>query len=260
MTAAMRRFAVLVSVIGVSACAGTSTAPQIPGALFNPVPPGSVGTYVAIGASDTIGIGADDPLRESWPHTFYLATMNRATTYYNLGISGLTTDAINVDEVPRALSLHPTVITVFVGVNDVIDGVSSDDFSAGFTQLMTRLQSTGAIVLVANIPVLDSLPAVGACITGQSDSPQVTCPSDQAQRAGINSFGQLDARVAAYNAVITRGVTQSHAALVDLAALGDYVKADPRLVSDDGFHPSDAGHRRLAQAFATAYHTRISGS
>ncbi len=252
--------AILAVILSLStACASTNTAPQIPGAGFAPTSPGPSGVYVALGASDTVGIGSDDPLRESWPHDFYVTTVNRGTGYYNLGISGFTTADVNRSELRRALSLHPTIVTVFVGVNDIIQGVSTRDFAAEFDNLMQQLSASGSVVLVADIPVLHSLPAVQACLTGQVSSPSVICPSGQAQLADITTYAELDARVAAYNAIIKREVAAARATLVDLAALGDYVKAQPQLVSDDGFHPSDAGHRQIAQRFASAYAARIAG-
>jgi lysophospholipase L1-like esterase len=52
--------------------------------------------------------------------------------------------------------------------------------------------------------------------------------------------------VAAYNAVIARVAAASGAVLVDLSGERDVAG----LTSGDGFHPSTAGHRRIAQEFA----------
>jgi acyl-CoA thioesterase I len=63
------------------------------------------------------------------------------------------------------------------------------------------------------------------------------------------------AAVADYNAAIQRVVEREGASLVDLHAAGLAARAEGRsadLVSSDGFHPSTAGHARVAQAFAAA--------
>ena len=45
-------------------------------------------TYVAIGASDTFGIGADDPQTENWPANL-AAALGSGVRLFNLGIPGI---------------------------------------------------------------------------------------------------------------------------------------------------------------------------
>jgi lysophospholipase L1-like esterase len=59
--------------------------------------------------------------------------------------------------------------------------------------------------------------------------------------------------VAEYNAAIARVVQRQGAFLVDLYAVGMAARAagtESSFISRDGFHPSTAGHARVAEAFA----------
>ncbi|HET7700772.1 MAG TPA: hypothetical protein VFM06_07915, partial [Candidatus Limnocylindria bacterium] len=66
-----------------------STSPSAsPSASATPVvrAPGQT-HYVAIGASDTVGVGSLDPLNGSWPSRL-AALLPPGSTYRNLGVSG----------------------------------------------------------------------------------------------------------------------------------------------------------------------------
>jgi lysophospholipase L1-like esterase len=70
-------------------------------------------------------------------------------------------------------------------------------------------------------------------------------------RQGLASGEDLAERVAAYDAAIARVAAAEGAVVVDVrSATGGGPGSE--LVSDDGFHPSTEGHRRVAAAFAAA--------
>src|SRR6266576_5990798 len=106
--------------------------------------------YAAIGASETYGIGAGDP-RQAWPQVFTDDVLPRSAVLHNFGIPGATTAQALHDEVPAALAIHPTVVTVWLNVNDLINGVAAQDYEAQLRQLLRALRRGGqARVLVAN--------------------------------------------------------------------------------------------------------------
>src|SRR2546425_2267959 len=124
--------------------------------------------YAAIGASETYGIGAGNP-RQAWPQVFTDDVLPRSAVLHNFGIPGATTAQALHDEVPAALAVHPTVVTVWLNVNDLIDGVTAQDYEAQLRQVLRDLRQGGrARVLVANTPDLAQLPAYRACL---SDAP-----------------------------------------------------------------------------------------
>src|SRR3989449_10311599 len=79
--------------------------------------------YAAIGASETYGIGAGDP-RQAWPQVFTGDVLPRSAMLHNFGIPGATTAQALRDEVPAALTLHPTVVTVCINVSHLISAVT----------------------------------------------------------------------------------------------------------------------------------------
>lgn len=207
-----------------------------------PQPPPPV--YVALGASETAGVGTDDPSRDAFPQQIY-AHLPRGAVLYNLGIPAETTTKALTDELPAALAARPTLATVFFNVDDLVAGVSPTDFETNLDHIVHALRGNGhTTVLVANTARLDQLPAYGACAAGQPSCPLggVTLPGPS----------EIVARIDAYNAVIAHVATTRGALLVDLSAAGAVAAQHPEYVSGDGFHPSTAGAAAIAQAFTSA--------
>jgi lysophospholipase L1-like esterase len=200
--------------------------------------------YVAVGASETVGVGADRPATEAWPTVLHGKAM-RGTGYVNVGVSGSTVAQALVQQLPRALAERPRVATVWLNVNDILGGVSPEAYEADLRRLVHALRRDGATtVLVANTPRVEALPAYVACLP---DPPPGARPC---ARPGIAPPpAVIRSLVARYNAAIQRVVTTEGAELVDLHAAATAFSG-ARLTAADGFHPSTAGHRAVAAAFA----------
>lgn len=228
-----------------SACATTPASDAPP----SPRAPAPV-VYAAIGASETYGIGAADRYRQAWPQVFYNDVLPRSAVLYNFGIPGATTAQALHDEVPAAVAVHPTVVTVWLNVNDLISGVASPAYEAELRQVLHNLRRGGqARVLVANTPDLAQLPAYRACFPNAPAGgpacliPDGLLPSPQA----------VAAAVAAYNAAIAEAVKLEGATLVDLHLDGSQISQHPEWISADGFHPSGQGYAVIAKLFEDAY-------
>ena len=226
---------------------------ETPGAL-HPAPPipaaGAPAVYVALGASESVGTGLDDQplrLRYAWPQLFYNEALPRAATYYNFAIPGIGSGDALARELPGAMALHPTVATVFFTIDDLAQGVSPTAYETNLDTMVRALRQGGrAVVLVANAPHIDMLPAYQACLAGDE-----FCPLGRG--VIVPPPAQIDADVDAYNAAIARVVAREHAVLVDIAAQGASLAFDPSLIAADGLHPSPAGHAALAALFVSAY-------
>lgn len=242
----------LVAALLAAACSEEgSPARNHPPVAAAPVPTaGQVGVYVALGASETIGIGAAHPNAESWPQVFYQRTLPRATVFYNLGIPAETLAQAIDHELPIALSLRPNLATVWFNFNDLVAGVSAADYEQQLGNLVHQLRAgSHAQVLIANTPVLDRLPAYASCGSAPpSGSPRCPRPGQV-----LPAAPELNSLVDAYNASIVRVAAREGATLVDLHAQGDVPLSNPEFISSDGFHPSTAGHAAIAAAFTTAY-------
>lgn len=204
--------------------------------------------YAAIGASESVGVGAVDPTRDSWPQLLFRSALPESAVFYNFGIPGATTAQALSDELPEALSVQPTLVTVWLNVNDIIDSVSADEYQSELDLLVHSLRRGGAArVLVANSPYLDRLPVYLDCRAG-NPPPGVACPPTLA----TTPPSALNAIVSAYNASAARVAQREGAVLVDLHAQGEVPDQHPDWVSGDGFHPSTAGYAAIAGVFVSA--------
>jgi len=186
-------------------------------------------TYVAIGASDAVGVGASDPATEGWVPRFG-AHLGSDVQIVNLGVSGSTLAQALDEQVGPALDARPAVITVWLAVNDLNARVPLERYAADLDTLLGQLQQTHATMLVGNVPDL------GRLAVSRNTDPSA-----------------LQAEVTRWNAVIGDAVARHGAVLVDLFGTWQEVADHPEYLSQDGFHPSTAGYQRLADVFAQAY-------
>jgi lysophospholipase L1-like esterase len=186
-------------------------------------------TYVALGASDAVGIGTPDPARDGWVPRFG-ASLGPDTRVVNLGVSGSTLHQALAEQLGPALDAHPDVVTVWLAVNDLNAGVPLESYAQDLDRLLAALEPTHARILVANVPDLSAL------------APYAGVPADQ-----------LTAEVDRWNVVIAATTARHGAELVDLHARWQEVADHPEYLSSDGFHPSPEGYQRLAAVFSETY-------
>jgi acyl-CoA thioesterase I len=224
----------LVLVLLLAACSSGATVGTVPHAtptatIHPPV------VYVAIGASDAVGVGADDPNTQGYIPVL-ISRLPKYSQVLNLGVSGYTLHQALQGEVPQALADHPTLVTIWLVGNDFRGCVPLQQYAADLDSLLGQLQThTTARVFVANAPDFSQLPvfqqgAQGAasCIVGQPAT-------------AIRALAQQ------WNAVINPLVAKHGDVLVDL--FSSDLASHPDFVSSDGFHPSSAGYFALANLF-----------
>lgn len=185
--------------------------------------------YVAMGASDSFGIGANDPLTQSWPYDV-AHTLVAKPRLINLGIPGATTDLAVRAELPIAESARPTLVSVWLGVNDIEDHIPLTTFSVQLQSLLNALaQQTAAAIYVGNLPDLTVLPY-------------------------FSSWDQtaLAKQVEEWNMAIREACAISRSHLVDIYAQSRDLTAHPGDLGSDQFHPSTQGAQRIADIFVTA--------
>ena len=185
-------------------------------------------TYVAIGASDAVGVGASNPETDGWVPRF-AARLGSNVRVVNLGVSGSMLSQALDEQLGPALDAQPDVVTVWLAVNDLNGRVPLDQYAADLDSLLGQLEQTQARVLVGNVPDLAAL----AAYRGIDPEP-------------------LRAEVNAWNAMIGETAARHGATLVDLHAHWQEIAQHPEYLSADGFHPSTEGYQALADAFAGA--------
>ena len=211
----MTLVAVAVSGVSLMACANDS-----------PEPPQRI-TYVALGASDAAGVGAD-PISRGYVFRIADELDQRVDEAFlaNLGVPGANTEQLDQAlELFLSSQVEPDLATVWTGANDVIQGRDADDFEGDLDDIFGRLRDrTDGVIVAANIPDLTELPRF------RDD------PDDDVTRERIEEFNEAIAARAEDHDVL----------LVDLYS--EPVEDD--LVSDrDGFHPNNEGHREIAGRF-----------
>src|SRR5215210_1928593 len=94
--------------------------------------------YVALGDSYTIGTSVKDG--ERWPNQLVarLADMD-VELVSNLGVNGYTSADLIRHELPRAARLRPELISVQIGVNDVVQGVPDERYGANVTEIFDKV-------------------------------------------------------------------------------------------------------------------------
>lgn len=215
--------ALLVALLAGAAC----TVRPKPAALAPRDDAGPPVTYVAVGDSETVGFGTPQPLRDAFPQQLYRRALPRRTVFVNLGISGATVSQAAAEEAAQAVALVPTLVTVWLNVNDLNQRHPADRYEQELGQLVHQLRRGGATeVLLANAPPLRGL--LGST---------------------------TEAAVDAYNAATARVAEREGAVLVDLHAAYRSASTQGRQADfdgPDGFHPTAAGHKAVADAFARA--------
>jgi lysophospholipase L1-like esterase len=189
-------------------------------------------TYVAIGASDTFGLGTEDPYQENWATDLADLLGPAHIHLINLGIPGITAhDALHL-ELPIALDAHPDLVTIWLGVNDIVANVPANSYASDLNTLLARLRANSphARIAIANIPDLTLLPFF--------DTHDPVALTQQIQ---------------AYNAAIASAAQRYGAILVDLTQQNYNLRAHPEYISSiDGLHPTDIGYQQLAKVFYQA--------
>nr|WP_314841776.1 SGNH/GDSL hydrolase family protein [uncultured Microbacterium sp.] len=111
--------------------------------------------FVAIGDSFTEGIGDPDPAlpggHRGWADRVaeVLSAQVDDFAYANLAVRGKLIAQIVHDQIEPAVALHPDLVSICAGGNDVIrPGTDPDAISAQLDDAVARLASTGASVLI----------------------------------------------------------------------------------------------------------------
>ena len=233
---------IVISAAFVSACSSPSAAEasptRRPTASPSPAPASPIATatssagvrYVAIGASDSVGVGASDPAKGSWPAIIASRLPAGSPPYTNLGVSGSLTLQAVAQQLPGAIAQQPTVVSVWLAVNDLNATIEPSSFADSLGQIVDGLvQKTGATIFVGDVPDLRAVPVYASV-----DKTRLF--------AGIQAYNDAIAKIAARNA--------NRVKVVDLFT-GSAALVSTATVSADGFHPSDEGYQLIADRFAS---------
>lgn len=191
--------------------------------------PGGPVTYVALGASDAVGVGSNFPGSQGYV-PLVAAHLPKGSHLINLGISGIHLHEALSEELPLALTTSPSLITIWLVANDFIGGVTYDDYMHDLSTLLQQLHAgTHARIVMADLPDLTRLPAFANDTSTQKS--------------------QMLRAIQQWNRGIDQLARRYGVVPVDLFSQGSRLTAHPEYISIDGFHPSPSGYVQLANYF-----------
>ena len=182
--------------------------------------------YVALGDSTGAGVGA----REGGGYVARLfkriQERRPGSTLNNVCVSGATTADLVRAQLDRGVALNPDLVTVGIGINDIGHGLSLEEFSKNYEQILNTLkEKTHAQIVVANIPDISTAPRIPSVMRSQYQR-QIMQYSQRLEEIA-NRYG---------------GVT-----VFDVYSITkDELPSHPEYFSSDGFHPSDQGYELWA--------------
>lgn len=190
----------------------------------SPLMPGPI-IYVALGDSTGSGVGAREG---GYVARLFkrIVTHRPGSSIVNLCVSGATTNEVLRDQLNSGLRARPHLVTLGIGINDIGHGLSLDEFSKNYEEILASLKkNTGATIVVTNIPDISSAPRIPAAIRGEYH-----------QR--IVEFNRRLAEIAATHGAIVFDV---------YSVTHEKLPSHPEYFSADGFHPSDQGYELWAE-------------
>ena len=183
--------------------------------------------YVALGDSFSEGLGDTDPLLPNhvrgWAdraaEQLALAQPEGPDSfgYANLAVRGKKMRQILSEQIDVAVSMRPTLVTIYAGINDILrPKVDIDALVAGYSEGIAKLAGTGTRILI---------------FTGFDASTSKV-------------FAAIRGRTAIYNELVREMAQDHNAEIVDYWRFREY--NDWRLWGIDRMHMSTPGHINMA--------------
>ncbi|MDC0715643.1 SGNH/GDSL hydrolase family protein [Nannocystis bainbridge] len=180
--------------------------------------------YVALG--DSAGAGFGVPAGAGYVDRMYARLQQRdpAARLLNLARNGATAEALRAEQVNAAVLARPTVLSLFIGGNDLWRGVTPSHYGRNLEAIADRLDRARCPVVIGTLPNMSHAPAAAL-----------------AERFLGIGRAQIEERIVAYNERVRRLAIDHSYALVDLFG-AHRLDEHAEYFAADGFHPSAAGH------------------
>jgi len=172
--------------------------------------------YLSSGDSLTAGVGVSD-YKNSYPYLVAqkLSSENNVELM-NLARSGDTSKDVLENQLAEAVSENPNVITLLIGVNDLHNLKSLQEFENNYVQIVSTLKKTNAKIYLLSIPYLGS---------------------EKVVYFPYNFI--LNYRTKQFNNVIKKISIDYKIEFIDLYSL----KKSSDFYSEDQFHPGENGYK-----------------
>jgi acyl-CoA thioesterase-1 len=180
--------------------------------------------YLAVGDSTAVGFGSinnNGYVERLFSRIVKIRPHSRMTKICSLGE---TTGSLR-EKLVGGLNIRPTLITVSIGTNDLLQGVSEERFEENYESIIKVLGRLKAPIIVTNLPDVLRTPALS-----------------NSERTDVQE------RLLLFNRRIKSIATKYKLSLVDLDRMISHLTPSPnKFFSSDGFHPSDMGYDSWAR-------------
>jgi len=149
-----------------------------------------------------------------------LQQMRPGSRLVNMSTAWASSADILKRQISKVAQINPTLLTVGVGLNDVLQGVSEQEFEENYEKIIAQLVKVRAITVIVNLADISAAPLL--------------------LRSPVSG---IELRIRSFNQCIARVANRYNVELVDLyTATKDILPLHPELFSADGIHPSEAGY------------------
>lgn len=183
--------------------------------------------YLALGDSYTIGTGATDGSR-SWP-SIIAKRLNAQLT--NPAVNGYTTLDLIREELPYVARVKPDLVSVLIGVNDLVQGRTLDQYRKSLTTIYDAIRGTP--VVAVSIPTWSYVPAA----------------------ADFGGAPEVEKLTGAFNEVAIEEATARDFTWVDIGPASTSKIGSKGWIASDRLHPGDAQYAAWAEAIWPAVST-----
>lgn len=183
--------------------------------------------YAAIGDSTGVGVGARDGRGYVVRVFDRLRALRPTARLLNLCVSGATSGEVAQRQLPRALTASPQLVSVFMGINDLVRGIPPQTFAKNVAQVADALAKLGCQTLFCTLPDLTYAPAAAMFLPALGVARTV-----------------FETRTLAFNAHVVESARKHGHLVCDLFGVALHDRA--HFFSHDGFHPSAEGYEELA--------------
>ena len=185
--------------------------------------------YLALGDSYTIGTGASDESR-SWP-AIIAARLPAELT--NPAVNGYTTEDLIRDELPLVEIVNPDLITVLIGVNDLVQGRSVDQYRHSLATIYGAIEDRP--VVAVSIPTWSYVPAAD----------------------GFGGAEYVERLTGEFNDVARGQATARGFAWVNIGPVSASRIGSPGWIASDQLHPGDAQYAAWAEVILAVVRHRV---
>jgi acyl-CoA thioesterase-1 len=175
--------------------------------------------YLALGDSTGLGLGAKNGYGYVEQLTTRIRNEHPGSRVVKLCTLGETTFGLG-QRINEGLPVKPTLITLSIGINDLINRVSEEQFAANYEGIVKFLKRLAVPIVITNLPDFSSAPRL---------------PNSLREEVRV--------KLILFNKRIEEVAKRYGLFLVDLYGPSTTaITTDPKFFSSDGFHPSEAGY------------------